>query len=161
MEPYKCLNINIGDLDQTSCWLQCHEPVFRLNVYNFNILLAQSGPGQRTHTIQIHILLIDFLKAIKNLQKDLDTFTYWGICIIQELRNFDEAKVTLLVLLSSHYAQIVWMLRNFIQPEISWRTTFYFIFVIFGSECLYSSHTRVYFLNNARSTESSPCFFFF
>ena len=78
--------------------------------------------------MRIHILSIYLWKANYKCVIRLEAFTYWGVYIIQELRRFEEVKVTLLMLLSSHYAQIVWMLRNFIQSEITWKTAFYLFF---------------------------------
>ena len=63
------------------------------------------------------------------------------------------------MLFSSHYAQIVWMLRNFVPPEVTQRTTFYLLSVILESERSQSS--GFYFLKNVRTAESAPCFFTF
>ena len=69
-------------------------------------------------------------------------------------------KVILLMLLSSHYAQIVWMLRNFIQSEITWKTAFYLFFPLL-SQNVHIPQRKGFTFSTMLETQNLPLASFF
>lgn len=122
--------LNICGLDQNSYWAAVSGICFLLNICNLNTQLAQSGPDQKTHTTQAHMLLRGFLKEHKKFIARSRCFYLLGYLYYPGIKKLWGSKIPLLMACSSSLVA-----EDFHLAWDDLANYFLFIFVILSSEC--------------------------